>query len=143
MLASIPASIFNVVWKLGSTGGLVYLANIFRNRVRVRVRLLAEDFYSDSPPSVKFEAENIGMTPTSIEPIVHFRGYLPRPQGEKQKFKTRMELYELVLHLDGHQRSLEPFKPLPFEVKNEKVSRNVSAKLGFMFFKTYTFSFTR
>jgi hypothetical protein len=60
-----------------STGALValmlYLANLYRTRVRVRVRILAEQFYNpDKPPSVEFEVENVGLTATSIEPIVPF-----------------------------------------------------------------------
>jgi hypothetical protein len=134
---------------LVSTGAVValflYLANLYRNRVRVRVRILAERFYNpDKPPAVEFEVENVGLTATSIEPIVPFKGFLPRPTGKKeQDAKFRLEPYELVFQFDGTNRTLEPFKPVRFEAKNDRVSREISAKLGFMFFKIYTFCFTR
>ena len=132
-----------------STGAIValflYLANMYRNRVRVKVRILGERFYNpDKPASVEFEVENVGLTATSIEPIVPFKGFLPRATGKKQEgAKFRLEPYELVFQFDGYERTLEPLKPVRFEAKNEKISREVSAKLGFMFFKSYKFSFTR
>jgi hypothetical protein len=143
------ANLIAVAKDFVSTGAVValllYLANMYRNRVRVRVRILAERFYNpDKHPSVEFEVENVGLTATSIEPIVPFKGFLPRPSGQKQQdAKIRLEPYELVFQFDGLQRTLDPFKPVRFEAKNEKLSRETSAKLGFMFFKVYKFGFTR
>jgi hypothetical protein len=54
----------------GSFGGLVYLVtlfNLWRNRVRVKVRVIGH-YKKDTTSILRFEAENIGSSPSSIEP---------------------------------------------------------------------------
>ena len=55
-----------------------------------------------------------------------------------------MVRHELTFNVEGTQRTLAPSVPVRLDAKNEKqAGRDLSASLGFMFFKTYTFSFSR
>jgi hypothetical protein len=136
------------VWRalgwLGAGGGLLYLfnlVNLYRNRVRVRVWVLDEKFDPDSPPSVEFEAQNFGMTPTSIEPTIEFSGFLPRPTPERG---IMMVWHELTFNIIGSQRTLAPFTPERFKAQAlGRKATELAVKLGFTFFKTYTFTFSR
>ncbi len=52
--------------------------------------------------------------------------------------------HELAFNIEGVSRTLAPFVPARLEATNDKqIGRKLSAALGFMFFKTYTFSFAR
>jgi hypothetical protein len=122
-----------------------YFADLYRNRARVRVRLVEEQFYSRKPPGLKFEAENLGTRITSIEPIVRFDGFLPRPRGERSVDGFKLVPYQIEFKIEeSAQRTLPPSTPVTFTAVNQlKAGRELSDKLGFMFFKTYTFTFTR
>ena len=128
-----------------SSSAFVYIADLYRNRARVRVRLLEEQFYSQRPPGLKFEAENLGTGITSIEPIVRFHGFLPRPKGNRPVDGIKLVPYRLDFKIDQSvQRTLPPSTPTTFTAVNRlSAGRQLRDKLGFMFFKTYTFAFTR
>jgi len=120
-----------------------YLLDLYRKRVRIRIRILDENFYSKGSPGLSFEIENIGLTPTSIEPIVLFSGYLPRPQHNRDG-KITLVRYDLAFDINDSLRILMPHTPVQFDATNGKCDgRELAPKLRFMFFKTYTFSFTR
>ena len=77
---------------VGSLGGILYLVtlfNLYRNRVRVKIRILSEDRTDDNIAVLWLEAQNIGSTPTSIEPRVSFSGFLP-PRKGKSSWRVRM-----------------------------------------------------
>ncbi|SRR5260370_41903694 len=123
-----------------------YVADLYRNRTRLRVRLLEEQFYSQqTPPGLRFEVENLGTTATSIEPIVRFHGFLPRPKGEQFADGVKLVPFSLDFKFDENtQRTLPPSTPITFTVANQlRAGRELSDRLGHMFFKTYTFAFTR
>jgi hypothetical protein len=125
---------------------LLYLANLYRNRARIRVRVLQEERpYSEKSPGIKFEVENLGSTITSIEPTVRFHGFLPRPKGERSTEGIKMVPYRIEFEIDqGEQRTLPPSTPITFTALNRfNAGRELKDKLGFMFFKTYTFTFTK
>ncbi len=107
--------------------------------------MLEEQIYSQAPPGLKFEAENLGTRITSIEPIVRFHGLLPRPKGERPVDGIKLVPYRLEFKIDENaQRTLPPSTPIAFTAVNQlRAGRELSDKLGFMFFKTYTFAFTR
>jgi hypothetical protein len=130
---------------VGSFGGLVYLVTLFnmwRNRVRVNVRVLSHHEISGDLRSIlRFEAENIGSSPTSIEPRIKFSGFLPRPLA-RTSYRRRMPRFSFELFIDGTNRTLQPHVPVQFEARSQNRTY-VLDRLGFMFFKTYTFSFTR
>ena len=128
-----------------TASAFVYIADLCRNRARVRVRVLEEQFFSQGPPGLKFEAENLGTTITSIEPSVWFFGFLPRPKGERPADGTKLVPYSIEFRIEeSAQRTLPPSTPITFTALNRlKAGRELSDKLGHMFFKTYTFAFTR
>ena len=69
-----------LLYVLGGTGGLWFWVEKWLDRRRLRVRLLAHSF--DIVPAglrvtVQFEVENIGKSPTSLEPFVQCVGYSP------------------------------------------------------------------
>jgi len=83
---AIITSATEAVKLVGSFGGLVYLVTLFslwRNRVRVKVRVISHHEKEDLTSILRFEAENIGSSPTSIEPGITFSGFLPRPLAKK------------------------------------------------------------
>jgi hypothetical protein len=130
----------------GFSSAFLYIANLYRNRARVSVRLLQEERpYSARSPGIKFEAENLGRTITSIEPIVRFRGFLPRPKGERPAKGFKLVPYRIEFEIDeSAQRTLPPSTPITFTAVNRlSAGRELKDRLGFMFFKTYTFAFTR
>lgn len=122
-----------------SGGSVFYLVDLYRRRARVRVRILAEHYHK-RPPRVRFEAENVGLTPTSIVPSVRLVGFLPRPKGGRSDgFKLRR--FELTFSVKETQRALAPHKPEEFEAIGADPAALM--ELGFSWFKIYTFSFTR
>jgi hypothetical protein len=130
---------------LGSFGGLVYLVtlfNLWRNRVRVKVRVISHHEKEDLTSILRFEAENIGSSPTSMEPRITFSGFLPRPLA-KTSGRRRMPWFAFELILTGTNRTLQPHVPVQFEARSRNTNTYVLERRGFMFFKTYTFSFTR
>ncbi len=129
----------------GFSSALLYIANLYRNRARVKVRLLDEQFYSQKPPGLKFEVENLGMTLTSIEPLVRFHGFLPRPKEREFADGVKLVPHSLEFEIEeSTQRTLPPSTPIIFTATNRlSAGRELSGSLGFMFFKTYTFEFTK
>jgi hypothetical protein len=130
---------------VGSVGGLVYLImllNLWRNRVRVKVRVLSDHEIIDSTSILRFEAENVGSTPTSVKPRITFGGFLPRPVA-KTSCRRNMPRFAFESVIDGTNRTLQPHVPVQFEAHSQNTKSYVLDRLGFMFFKTYTFSFTR
>ena len=54
-----------------------------------------------------------------------------------------MPRFAFELILTGTNRTLQPHVPVQFEARSRSTKTYVLERLGFMFFKTYTFSFTR
>jgi hypothetical protein len=131
---------------LGSIGGLIYIVNLiilFVNRVRVEIRDVQD--YSRDNITIRFEAENLGSSPTSIHTIVNLRCYLPRPRDKKKDhhWKLKLEKYEFDLKLlENTERSLLPSSPKIFYADKEIYNSALLERIGFTFFRTYTFSFT-
>src|SRR4051794_24436975 len=65
---------------VGGLGGVTYWIDRWRNRVRLRARVLSIDtgFF-------EFEVENHGNKPTSLAPSLVVRGLYPVLSGEKVK----------------------------------------------------------
>jgi hypothetical protein len=113
----------------------------------VRIRILEENFGKGSPRII-FEAENVGITPTSIKPNISMRGFLPRPpQSDQQRIRIPVfttETYRLWFEINSADRLLSPHTPVRFEALDDsEQSTRQAAKMGFLWFKTYVFSFTR
>jgi hypothetical protein len=120
-----------VLYLLGGGGGLVYWWDRYRNRPRLRVRLLNEQIEMKEQPYLeiitRFEVENIGTEKTSLEPEVLFTAYTVK--GKYQRCSHRIA---------EDDRSLPPFSPraITLVVKED-------ADYPFLWFRTYIFRLTR
>lgn len=71
--ASDPLKAFYLI---GGSGGIWFWITQWRNRVRIRVKLIERVMDRNASPNMRvelvFEAENLGATPTSLGPEVCF-----------------------------------------------------------------------
>lgn len=120
-----------LLYVLGGSGGLVYWWDRYRNRPRLRVRLVDEHFDVKEEPylviTTRFEIENVGTEKTSLEPEVLFSAYTVK--GAHQRCS------HTVVKAD---RALPPFtsRAITLVVKEK-------ANYPFLWFRTYTFRLTR
>ena len=120
-----------ILYALGGSGGLIYWWDRYRNRPRLRVRLLDEQFEVRERPyleiTTRFEVENVGTEKTSLEPEVLFTGYTVKRQRHRGAQKIAEE-----------DRALPPFTPrtITLVVREE-------ANYPFLWFRTYVFRLTR
>src|SRR3990172_71858 len=91
-----------VLTLLGGSGGLAYWLSLYKNRARLRIRILKEQFLanSDQLQCIEFEAESLGAMPTSLDPRIVLTGYTPK--RELRTFEYRIE---------SQDRSLPPHVP--------------------------------
>lgn len=99
---------------IGGSGGVLYWVNLIKNRIRVKIRVKEIKPYSfdGKAPSITFEAENLGGTPTSIEPYIVLKGYIP-PIMKKEKtsrFKKTCYSYEIDSLRERHLPPRDPKK---------------------------------
>src|SRR3989344_4915999 len=68
-----------LLYFVGGSGGILYWANLYRNRRRISVRLISETIELKESPYLVitsiFEVENLGSEVTSLIPKVRFSGY--------------------------------------------------------------------
>ena len=120
-----------ILYLFGGSGGLMYWWGLYRNRPRLSVRLLNEEFDVAESPflriTTRFEVENVGTEKTSLEPEVLFTGYTVK--------RMRRQFAQEIVEED---RSLPPFSPktITLVVKEE-------ANYPFLWFRTYAFRLTR
>jgi len=78
-----------ILYVVGGSGGLVYWWDRYRNRPRLIVRLVDEQFEVKVSPYLevrtRFEVQNIGPEATSLEPNVRFTGYSDK--GQRGRFR--------------------------------------------------------
>src|SRR5438874_2184887 len=91
---------------LGGAGGVAYWVDRLRNRSRLRVRILREQTDSNKPSLLSFEAQNLGVAPMSLEPVIIVTGYTP--------YKRQRRVYRFAVEGPG-DRSLPPHIPKIFE----------------------------
>jgi len=102
------------------------------------------------PDEVRFEIENLGAE-TSLTPTVLLTGYLPKPHRERRRVVLG-PLRQFTFRVKDTDRRLPPHTPvrltavLPTEdIWGAELShwRDEADVLGFLWFKTYTFTPTR
>jgi hypothetical protein len=93
--------LLRILYVLGGSGGIWYWIKIWRGRIRIRVRSVSHQYgVSESPTErvlFRFELENLGDAPTSIEPDVAVFAY------DKDR-----QLRRGSLEIDSKERILEP-----------------------------------
>ena len=114
----------------GGAGGVAYWVDRFRNRSRLQVRILREETGSEKP-LLRFEAQNLGVSPMSLEPVIALIGYTP--------LKRERRIYHFALD-QALDRSLPPHTPKTFEAK---APPDAEGALGFLWYRQYTFAATR
>ncbi len=127
---------------VGALGGLAYIVNLislFANRIRLKVRDV-QDSSVNEVLAIRFEVENFGRAPTSIQSLVTFTGFLPRPRKGRG---IMLKKYEFELKIENSDRSLPPYSPKTFQASRTIRDRELLTRAGFTFFRTYTFCFTR
>lgn len=115
----------------GGAGGVAYWADRIRNRSRLRVRILREQSGSEKLPLLRFEAQNLGVSPMSLEPVIVVTGYTP--------LKRQRRVYHFAVD-QAVDRSLPPHTPRTFEAK---APLDPEGAMGFLWYRQYTFAATR
>ena len=119
-----------VLYFIGGGGGIVYWWDRYRNRPRIRVRILNEDYDSVGMNvldiTTTFEVENLGSL-TSLEPKVLFSGYTP-----KREKRT------IVRTVQETNRSLPTHTPKVFTLHVRE-----TVEYPFLLLRTYVFRVSR
>ena len=115
---------------LGGAGGVVYWVDRLRDRSRLRVRILRDHSEADRPSVLTFEAQNLGVGPMSLEPVVVVTGYTP--------YKRQRRVYHFAVK--AADRSLPPHTPKTFEAV---APADHEGSMGFLWYRRYTFAATR
>ena len=72
----------------GGSGGLIYLYDRFRNRKRIEVEIIEENYYSErETPNIKFKIQNLCAEPSSLS------SYHCCPVNFLEKQVNRVNLY--------------------------------------------------
>jgi len=122
---------------IGGSGGIFYLYDRFRNRLRIKIRIVETNKHliNNKPYSITIEAENLGNTPTSIEPAIVLISYIP-PVVKKIKttrFKKSIYVYEID---PSQKRNLPPRSPVKFTAFcDSRDDEKPFLQLGIYFFK--------
>lgn len=106
---------------LGGSAGLAYL---FRYRTRLRVRIVQE---LPIPPTLSFEAENLGASPMSLNPTVTLTGWVLSNN------------LKIVFEVKEQDRSLPSHVPRRFKAG----STASTAEHVMLWYRTYHFSPTK
>jgi hypothetical protein len=105
--------------------GFLYWVDLYRKRSRIRVCILNEDFCAGRPPSINIEVQNIGLTASSIEPVILLSAFLPRP-GPTRDAPFKLKRYETTLNIEGSERLLLSYTPVRLRAVNERLDRELS-----------------
>ncbi len=114
--------IFTLISILSSPGGIWFIWDKFRNRLRIEVRNLT--LYENDPSirQVSFELENVSNSVKSIKPKFRLTGYY---KGEKR-------IYDFSF--DNCDRRLEPCKPRVLVSRHENFNNELIVFLWFLRF---------
>lgn len=101
---------------VGGSGGIVYWINLYRNRIRLQVKLFDLGLYggvtTGKHACIRFEIENIGNTQTSLNSSVSLSGFIPLIMTKRPNGSIRRRYYYEIQSTD---RSLPPLVPKTFE----------------------------
>ena len=120
-----------ILYVVGGSGGIWFWVSQWRGRVRLAVRSLQHQIHDSTQSDIKlelrFEVENLGDSPTSIEQFVWVSGF--DKDGVKETAK---------LSVGSPERRLDPHSP-----KGLLAVANVEATYVFWVFRTYDFRITK
>lgn len=81
---------------IGGSGGLLYWYDQYKNRTRLRVMLLELGLTSNSAGQqacIRFEAENLGTMPLSLDLLVSLAGIVPVVMRRKSGPRLHRDFY--------------------------------------------------
>lgn len=104
----------------------------WRNRPRIYVRIIEERLPLAYRQLLKFEIENRGPTPTSLNRKVIVTGY--DPKGVKRRFEFDLEAKE-IYGQEPQDRALPPSVPK----KLSAIAEDIDGVYGYIYFKTFRF----
>jgi len=131
--------LLRILTLIGGAGGLLYWYDRYRNRTRLRVMLLDFGLTSKSAGQqacIRFEAENLGTMPLSLDPLVSLTGIVPVVMQRKSGPRLHRDSYNYKI--ETTDRSLPPHTPKVFEAYGESDDMR-----PFLWFITYTFKSSR
>jgi len=119
-----------LLYLIGGTRGVWYWINQWRDRVRIRIKIIEEKPFISRDlvecSTMQCEVENLGSRPTSLRKTVRLTGYTP--QGEFKPYEGKIA---------SSDRDLQSHKPklitVDFKAEN----------LVFLLFRKYVFRPTR
>lgn len=114
---------------IAAPGGLWFLIDKFKNRIRIKIRRLGPQLGDISLLEIRFEAENVSSTLTSFEPEFTLVGHSP----ERKK-----QIY--IFKFDGADRQLPSHVSKQFLGRHDQVE---SSNLMFLWFMTFRFPLSR
>ena len=137
MIAHLLNDPLRVLTLVGGSGGLVYWYDRYKNRTRLRIKILNLGLTQPDPNNnkmrIQFEIENLGTKPTSIDNLVYVSGItpkcIPNSTGKKHTFTYK---------LNNADRNLPPHDPRTFEAY-----ANWDDRMRFIWFIRITFTATR
>jgi hypothetical protein len=116
-----------LLYAIGGAGGLIYWIDRFRNRTRVKIQQFSEAIASPTEPQIRFEGINLGVQPTSLEPIVILNALTLKREPKSVTLRVTCP----------DDRSLPPHVPKRF------IAATGPDDLSSLFYKTYAFVPTR
>ncbi|MBI5212703.1 MAG: hypothetical protein HY957_04945 [Nitrospirae bacterium] len=121
---------------LGGSGGIGYWISLYRNRIRLQVRIIDLGLFNrqSEHACIRLEVENLGNTPTSLKPIVSLKGFIPRVMT---KYDNVKRFYKYTIQ--SPDRSLSPHVPKTFNA----ICRVDDDERPFLWYMTYVFKPTR
>lgn len=121
--------VLKLLGALAAPGGLWFWIDKYKNRIRVRVRNLGFIRKDLSGRSLAFQIENLGSSPTSLEPTFRMKGYTPK-----------REPFDLMFRIQGETRKLSPYEAVSVQGFH---SGPESTTLAFCLYSTLVVPLTR
>ncbi len=124
-----------ILYLIGGSGGILFVWDRWKNRIRLRIELLKEHF-SDNKYSVSFEVENLGSQVTSLDKEIVLTGLNPKMKAKRIKFE-----------ITSKERTLNAHVPTVIEAVAKEDSILSDPDYGedivFYFFRQYKFKSTK
>lgn len=137
-----------ILYLIGGSGGIFFWVDRYLNRITLRVELIDFGLSQYKPARVlnrfkiRFEVENLGTKPTSLEKTIKLKGFIPIDHQKKAEPRSRLRRYFYNYEIEpSSDRHLPPRKPKMFEAFSDRIVPNDPRE--FLRLMTYEFKPTR
>lgn len=119
----------------GGSTGIFYLHDRFVNRLRLKIRIFDLGIFTkkNAPAYMKFEVENLGLVPISLESTIIVKGYYLK--NKFSRFRGKYKIMRYTYSIIDIDKYLPPRKPRVFTAECDTGS--ISQSLWFII---YTFT---